>query len=238
MVKMRIITSCLGVITSLLLTAPASAASLALSPANGSVGRGCSFSVGILVDTQSVETDGNDVILTYDPLQFTAVSVVNGTIFNDYPGNAIDNQTGRVNIYALASQDTVFNGSGTVATVNFTASSSATLAPHPINFDFDSSNPTKTTDSNVIQKGTTTDVLKSVTNGSYAINANSCDQAVAVVAQGQTASDSARLSTLPSSGTFSTTLMVIAAGLGMILAGLLGLSYNHIRTHDSVRPHH
>jgi hypothetical protein len=226
MIKTRLLTGFLVLTTSLLLATPALAATLALSPSSGSVGRGCAFSVDVLLDTQGANTDSTDVILLYEPQQITANSVVNGKIFSDFPGNSIDNQTGKVSIYGLSAQNTSFNGIGKVATVNFTASSSATLAAHPINFDFDPANPLKTTDSNVIQKGTTTDTLKSVTNSSFITSSSGCNQTPLVVGQGLiSASNSATTVTqLPGTGTFSTTILVIGLGILLSLLGILGLS--------------
>jgi hypothetical protein len=226
--KLRLATAGAMMMASLVLASPAMAATLSLSPASGLVNKGCAFGVSVQLNTGGVDVDGTDVILKYNPKQFTVSSVVNGSIFNDYPGNSIDNAAGKVSIYALASQNTSFTGSGIVATVNFTPATDLAATSPTISFDFDSASPTKTTDSNVTQKGTTSDILSSVTNGTYTLGTTSC---AGGVAQGQVATPSATLepevtttstpTTLPNSGRFENTLMVL--GLGVLLAIIGGL---------------
>ena len=43
-----------------------------------------------------------------------------------------------------------------------------------LNFDFDPNNKTKTTDTNVVERGTIADVLSSVTNGTYTVGTGTC----------------------------------------------------------------
>lgn len=228
--NLRAITILLSLVATLLFSTPASAATLSLSPTSGSIGRGCSFSVDIRIDTSGVESDSADVVLLYNPQQVSASSIINGTIFTDYPGNSIDNTEGKVRIYALAASNASFTGSGSMATVNFIASSSAQLTQTPITLDFDPLTPTKTTDSNVIQKGSTTDILSSVANGSYTVSNASCLAGLSSTtsqSQGQTASESATVTSLPDTGTTENTLIFIGAGLVLLIVGIAGMSYNN-----------
>src|SRR5581483_2133381 len=94
----------------LLLPSPALAATLSLSPASGSFGKNCNFSVDINLDTQGASTEGTDAILLYDSTQLTAQNIVTGKIYTDYPGNTIDNSAGKVSIFALAASDKPFSG--------------------------------------------------------------------------------------------------------------------------------
>ena len=154
----------------------AQAATLSLNPPVGTFNRGCSFSLNIDLDTGGVQTDGTDAILKYDPTRFTAISITNGTIYPDYPGNSIDAQTGRINVSGLASPSQAFSSKGTLATINLVVTQSAPLGPlpQPLAFDFDTNNKAKTTDSNVVERGTIIDVLSGVTNGNYTVGSGAC----------------------------------------------------------------
>jgi hypothetical protein len=56
-----------------------------------------------------------------------------------------------------------------MATVSFQVKSDAAPGPMAIRFDFDSSNKDKTTDSNVVERGTVKELLTQVTDGNYTI---------------------------------------------------------------------
>lgn len=152
----------------------AQSAVLSLDPATGTFNRGCSFPINVNLDTGGAQTDGTDAILFYDVSRFTAVSITNGTIYPDYPGNNIDAQTGKITISGLASVNTPFTGKGTLATINFKVTDTAATGATQITFDFDPNNKAKTTDSNVVERNTIVDVLNSVVNGSYIIGAGTC----------------------------------------------------------------
>ena len=149
------------------------AATLSLSPASGTFNRGCQYNAEIKLDTSGVQTDGTDAIVIFDASKFTA-SVANGTIYSDYPGTNADNEAGKVTVSGLASVSSAFSGTGTLATINFTVKDTAATGATIAKFDFDSSDPSKTTDSNVVERGTVQDVLKSVTNGNYTIGTGTC----------------------------------------------------------------
>lgn len=152
----------------------AQAATLSLDPSTGAFNRGCSFSLAVNLDTGGAQTDGTDAILIYDTSRFTAVSITNGTIYPDYPGNNIDSQAGKITMAGLASVSTAFAGKGVLATVNFKVNDTAATGATQITFDFDPNNKSKTTDSNVVQRDPIVDVLNSVVNGSYTIGTGVC----------------------------------------------------------------
>lgn len=149
-------------------------ATLSLSPSTGTFNKDCAFSLGIVLDTGGAQTDGTDAILIYDSARVSATSVTKGTIYEDYPGTNVDDATGKVVVSGLASVTSPFSGKGTLATVNFTVKSNATVGATQIKFDFDPNDRAKTTDSNVVQRGTVVDVLSSVVNGNYTIGTGSC----------------------------------------------------------------
>ncbi len=159
----------------LLSPAVAMAATLSLSPSSGTVSRGCNVALKIELDTENADTDGTDAILLYDPTRYTATAITNGTIYPDYPGNTIDTQNGKVVVSGLASVDSPYKGKGILATVIFTVSQNAPVGASSIKFDFDPNNKAKTTDSNVVQRGTVTDILDAVTDTNLTVgNGTTC----------------------------------------------------------------
>ncbi|MBI2329983.1 hypothetical protein HYU94_01185 [Candidatus Daviesbacteria bacterium] len=163
---------------SLQLTAPAmvfaQAATLSLEPSSGTFNQGCNFSLKVNLNTGGAETDGTDAILLYDNTRFNAISITNGPIYPDFPGNNIDSQAGKITISGLASVNTPFSSQGALATINFAVLNSAPQGATQVTFDFDPTNKAKTTDSNVVQRVTIADVLNSVTNGNYTVGTGVC----------------------------------------------------------------
>ncbi|MBI2596457.1 hypothetical protein HYW46_07050 [Candidatus Daviesbacteria bacterium] len=151
-----------------------SAATLSLSPSTAAINRGCNFSLNVALDTTGTQTDGTDAILSYDPTAVTPVTIINGSIYPDYPGNFIDVQGKKINISGLASVTQAYSGQGVLATINFTVPQNAPLRSTQINFEFDPNDKTKTTDSNVVERGTVADVLNSVVNGTYTVGSGAC----------------------------------------------------------------
>lgn len=151
----------------------AQTATLSLDPATGTFNKGCNFSLNVKIDTGATQTDGADAILFYDSSRLNTISITNGTIYPDYPGNNID-PTGKVAILSLASITAPFSGKGVLATVNFKVNDNATTGATQITFDFDPNNKAKTIDSNVVEKNTIVDVLNSVVNGNYTIGTGVC----------------------------------------------------------------
>lgn len=154
--------------------AQATAATLSLSPSSGTFNRSCEFTLSIELDTAGSQTDGTDAIIKYDPTRVTALRIVDGTIYSDYPGSNIDTQSGKITISGLASVQQGFSGKGSLATVGFRVSDTAPTGISQVTFDFDPNDKSKTTDSNVVERGTVVDVLSSVVNGNYTIGTGSC----------------------------------------------------------------
>lgn len=226
-------------VTSLAFPATALAATLSLSPASGTFNKGCNVTIKVELDTTGTNTDGTDVILTYDVGKFTVTpsSITNGTIYADYPGNSVDSSSGKISISGISSVSSPFNGKGTFATLNLKVNDSAQGAT-TLKFDFDPNDKTKTTDSNVVERGTIADVLSSVTDGSYTIGSGSGCTSSDSSAQGglsgsgSTSSSSAQgapgLKTLSpggnSPGLSDTTNILVIAGTILTVLGILGLA--------------
>lgn len=228
----------------------AQAATLSLNPSSGVLNKGCEVSIKIDLNTQGVQTDGTDVIVTYPTalLSTSTAQITNGTIYPEYPGNSVDSQGGKISVSGISSVSSPYSGSGTFATIKFRVADSATTnAAVNINFDFDPNNKTKTTDTNVVERGTIADVLSAVTNGSYTIGTGSCASGVTpspsstaiIGGQGQalpgsgTGTPSAQYQvykptlndvTGGSAGLFDSTLGVTAVGVILVILGVAGLA--------------
>lgn len=225
----------------LLFPALAQAATLSLSPATGQANKGCTFSVNIELDTTGTATDGTDVILFYEPtkLSATATSVENGKIYSDYPGNSVDSAGGKISISGISSVSSPFNGKGTFAKINFNVIDSGSGNSTTLKFDFDPNDKTKTTDSNIVERGTIADVLSQVTDGDYTIGAGNCSSQAqsasdgtgsSLLPQGQggqlsgSESGTIKPTVLPQGGLFDTTIGITAIGGMLIIFGILGLA--------------
>lgn len=147
----------------------ATGATLSLDPSTATINPGCNFSVDIKLDTGGISTDGTDAILFYDPARLTATSIKNGTIYSEYPGNNIDVTQGKITVSGLSSVASAYAGSGTLATIDFVVKSDTQTGALQMNFDFDPNEKAKTTDSNVVERGTVADILNQVVDGNFTI---------------------------------------------------------------------
>ena len=223
------------------------AASLTLSPATGAFNKGCQVNVEIKLDTGGQQTDGTDAIVLFDAAKLTANPVTPGTIFPDYPGNNVDNETGKIMVSGLPSVSSAFSGQGTLATLNFTVKDTAAVGATIIKFDYDPSGKsasaqcmssgTNTCDSNVVPKGGNLDILSSVGNGTYTIGTGACATlgggGQGAVGIGGTAPSQTQIKeipvkevpikTLPPAGSEQFTFMVAILGSALTVLGILGL---------------
>lgn len=221
----------------------AQAATIALSPSGGQANKGCTFSVNIELDTTGTATDGTDVILFYEPtkLSATVTSIENGKIYSDYPGNSVDSAGGKISISGISSVSSPFNGKGTFAKVKFQVLDTGTANSTSLKFDFDPNDKTKTTDTNVVERGTIADVLTQVTDGDYSIGTGNC-ASQAQASQGLVSpppvsklpvggpigsgSDSGTFkpTSLPPSGLLDSTIGIAALGGVLVILGIIGLA--------------
>lgn len=209
-----------------ILSPAAYAATLSLSPSTGTFNRSCTGSLNVELDAGGTQTDGSDAILKYDQSRINATSITSGTIYPDYPGNNIDSQTGKITISGLASVQQAFAGKGTLATINFNIPENAPTGATSVKFEFDPNDKAKTTDSNVVERGTIVDVLNSVVDGNYTIGTGACGTTVTHPKGGATVSTpSAEVNkTLPPAGTETYTYMVAILGSLLTILGILGLA--------------
>src|SRR3989344_2884763 len=208
------------------------AASLSLSPASGTFNKNCSFNLDVVVDTAGAETDGTDAILMYDSSRFSAQKITNGSVYPDFPGNNISESSGKITISGLASVASPFSGKGTLATISFNVKENATIGVTQAKFDFDPNDKAKTTDSNVVQRGTVVDVLNSVVDGSYTVGTGACGTTPVVSSpkpQGGTVVSTPSASpkplppqTLPPAGSEQLTFTLAIVGSVLTVLGILG----------------
>lgn len=213
----------------------AQTATLSLSPSSGTFNKGCPLTLQINLNTGSAQTDGTDAILAYDSTRFSATSISSGSIYPDFPGNNIDDANGKITVSGLASVTSPFSGQGTLATINLRVKDDAPAGATQIKFDFDPNDKAKTTDSNVVERGTVTDVLNSVVNGNYVVGAGSCPPAGAPAAPGLGAPGVATPAAtirptptpsvgLPPAGTADLTFTLAIIGSILTILGILGLA--------------
>lgn len=221
------------------------AATLSLSPSSGTFNKGCQVTLDINLDTAGADTDGTDAILIYDNSKFTANSInteLTPKIYSDFPGSNIDDTTGKVTVSGLASVSSAFNGKGTMAKVNFTVKETAGTGATIVKFDFDSADTSKTTDSNVVQRGTVADVLKSTVNGNYTVGTGVCGAGATPTpaptllprtgGPGTVSTPSAQpppvkevpIKTLPPAGSEQLTFTIAIVGSVLTILGILGLA--------------
>lgn len=205
----------------------ASAATLSLSPSSGTFNRGCASSLAVDLDAGGTQTDGSDAILKYDPSRINAASITSGTIYPDYPGNNIDSASGKITISGLASVQQAFSSKGTLATINFSIPENAPTGATSVKFEFDPNDKAKTTDSNVVERGTIVDVLNSVVDGNYTIGTGACGSIITTPKGGATVSTpsaGAITKTLPPAGTETFTYTIAILGSVLTILGILGLA--------------
>lgn len=165
------------------------AATLSVDPSSGTFNKGCPASIKVNLDTNGAQVDGVDVVLKYTQAQLSVTPgqiSTNAAMFPDFPGTSVNTSAGEINISGEASATAPFSGKGTMATINFTVPQDAPAGSTSLNFSFD---PTKTTESNVIEHTTLAQLLTSVTNGSYTIGSGAC---------GSTSTSTTSTSTTPS----------------------------------------
>lgn len=212
------------------LAGPVFASSLSLSPSSGTFNQNCNFSLDVILDTEGIETDGTDSIISYDSTRFIGQSITNGTLYPDFPGNNIDNAAGKITISGLAGVNTPFKGKGTLATINFAVQPTVASGAAQINFDFDPADKAKTTDSNVVERGTVADTLNSVVNGSYVIGSGPCKAVKPTPPpKGGPGTPSATLAPpsrreLPDGGTAELTSAIAIVGGILTVLGILGFA--------------
>lgn len=152
-----------GIISYLAFAYSANAATLSLSPSKSSVQVGEVFSVDIVLDTEGAATDGVDIrYLNFDPTLLEVQQVVPGTLYPSTQSNYFDNTAGIINFSQITTGGSTYNGSGTLATIEFKANASGKAE---VSFNFE---PGSNIDTNVAS-GAGADILTDADGGIYKI---------------------------------------------------------------------
>lgn len=193
------------------------AATMSLSPVSGTFSTGQTFDVLVNVNTGGASVSGVDALINFDQTKLNLVEVVEGSIFQQYVGESINNSSGFFQISGLASsQSNVFTGSGTLVTMRFKAYSPGTAA---VTFRFTSGS---TTDSNVADFSTSSDILASVTNASYTITGDPISIGTAdSTTTGTSSTNLTPTAPLPVTATGFPTLAVIVSGMLFLFIGYI-----------------
>lgn len=116
--------------------------------------------VTVNINTGGHSIDGVDLIVSFDPkiLEATTSGLIKGKIFDEYPLLSVDSNKGLIYISGVNSAKNAFNGIGQFALLNLKAKipGQTTLS---INFKKGA-----TTDSNLVETGTSKNILETVNN--------------------------------------------------------------------------
>ncbi|MEK7560571.1 MAG: cohesin domain-containing protein, partial [Patescibacteria group bacterium] len=157
----------------------AHAATLSLSPSDGTYSVGNTFTVNILLNTQGAAISGVDVSLNYNPALLdvvdanTPVAGIQITPFQLMPStaaNAVNSSSGKIIFSQVTSGAQTYSNTSAqpLASISFRAKAAGTAT---LSFDFV---PGQTTDSNVavISGDTSQDVLTNATGASFTITSS------------------------------------------------------------------
>lgn len=176
------------------------AAALQLSPPGGTLDVDETMDVKINLSLSSGESvSGVDAELTFDNDKLQVTTIEESSLFNTYPISTYSNDNGTIQVSGITETGSSLSDGGTLATLTFKGKSSGTAA---VTFDFTSGS---TTDSNVAEADTDTDLLESVVNGSYTVSGDGG------VGGGTTSTDEE--TGLPTTGNQETTLALFLGGL-------------------------
>ncbi len=133
-----------------------------LKSSQPSVKVGDKFIVSINISSDNL-TDGVDLIISYDPkllsLETTGekkIPVAVTTIYNDYPLNAVELETGKITVSGISTGQDGIKPNGLFGSINFVAKA---VGLTKISLEF---SPGSTVDTNVIERNTGKDILEAV----------------------------------------------------------------------------
>lgn len=122
---------------------------------------GDNIPVSVRVSTGGHPSDGTDLILRYDPtlVEATISALRRGRIYPEYPVTEVDSKSGVIRMSGIASTSVGgFNGVGVFATLNLKAKQAGKTT---LMVDFKKG---ETTDTNVVEAKTATDLLEEVSD--------------------------------------------------------------------------
>jgi hypothetical protein len=168
--KFQILALALSLLLTSSLFSSVYAATFSVSPTSGS--QVCdTFNVDInLAELAGKQVSGVDIYLNYEPSKLQADSVSHsGGIFTSYPLEQIDSANGQIVIGASASAFSPVSSEGKIVSISFKAL--GTSGTTSLTFDYTAGS---TTDSNITEAGTATDILTSPAAVSYTLAPSGC----------------------------------------------------------------
>lgn len=183
------------------------AASLSFSPSQGSHSLNESFSVNVILNTNTAQVDGVDALINFDATKLQVSSATLGTLFTNKLTESASG--GTITFRATSAAGSPFVGSGTLATIVFKGISQGTAN---VNFNF---TPGSTVDSNVASAGS--DVLSSVGSASFTISAATAAPAIG----GASSPTPSPSPSTPVAGNIEPTIALLFAGISLVLLPLL-----------------
>lgn len=197
----------------LLMTFPgsvkAASPTFSLSPASSSVAVGESFTISVVLDTATQAITRAVAVISFDTTKLQVIdgnsSIVGtqirqGTAISAVPSvNKVDVVTGKIT-YDTGVLTTAYKGSGTLATITFKTISAGSVIP-----------TISLVDSQILSS-TGTNLLSSVTNGTYTIL--EAEEEIG----GVTTTSSTTPTTLPQTGALENTLIMLLLG-GVLFGG-------------------
>lgn len=116
--------------------------------------------VSVTVNSGGHNLDGADLIVRFDPkiLEASSGSLIKGQIFDEYPLLSADTQSAMISVSGVNSTGAGFNGTGQFVTFNFKAKTKGRTS---LIIDYVKNS---TSDSNLVEKETSKDVLGNVDN--------------------------------------------------------------------------
>lgn len=142
---------------------PESGGKISLTAARTAYNKSDIVSISVKINTGRHDISGADLIVSYNPqiLEASSSDLIKGNIFDEYPLISADQSKGIVSISGIAGVNNRtggFKGSGEFAVINFKAKKpgSAVLA---VSFQKGS-----TTESNLVEAGTSQNILEAVDN--------------------------------------------------------------------------
>ncbi len=143
-------------------------AELSLSPSTKTVGIGETFSIDVLVNTNSQNVVAVGAYLTYDATKLQVIDIdTSKSILTMEAEKIFDSNAGKIKISRTKPTPGINTANGNVATINFKALSPA--SPTKVDFIIDGIGISGTDSDILLDDGKGTDILSSVKNGSYTI---------------------------------------------------------------------
>lgn len=156
------------------------AGTFSLIPASGSLIRSCTASVAIQEAITSDESNGADIIVTYNPAEIdivdalpaiSGIQILPGNAYESYAGNSVNTTTGTIKLVGYSTSSTL-SSTATFATILFQPKTSASSGS--FNITFTGANPYNSLDSNIADAATSYDMLSGVSNATYTFTTGSC----------------------------------------------------------------